>query len=58
MAKNPPLTKKHPAFYERHPLLSPAVQSVFQFGYLPKVIQKAVNNLLKDIGGKILKIFF
>lgn len=70
MANKPSLTKKDPAFdekppgkkensafYQKHPLLSTAAQSVFEFQYLPKVIKKAVNNLLEVIGGKILNIF-
>lgn len=37
--------------YEKNPLLTNAAQSVLEFGYLPKTIKQAVDNIIGNIGG-------
>lgn len=38
--------------YDKNPLLTNAAQSVLEFGYLPKTIKEAINNIIGNIGGK------
>ncbi|XP_022291924.2 baculoviral IAP repeat-containing protein 8-like [Crassostrea virginica] len=37
--------------YEKNPLLTTAAQSVLEFGYLPKTVKLAIDNILGNIGG-------
>ncbi|XP_062587163.1 putative inhibitor of apoptosis [Saccostrea cucullata] len=37
--------------YEKNPLLTDAAQSVLEFGYLPKTIKGAIENIIPRVGG-------
>ncbi|XP_061177295.1 baculoviral IAP repeat-containing protein 8-like [Saccostrea echinata] len=37
--------------YEKNPLLTDAAQSVLEFGYLPKTIKEAIENIIPQVGG-------